>query len=779
MNKIRVLDPATGVHVGILLMTVILFGAVQTLPLLSTLGFEAANLFVTLLGPMFFLAASLNNKNRFKTFILMLSRETPWLGIHLVLFASLLFANGFHSKSCSQGVGLIPFLVISIPPLLLNMSLGLVLACLVRRAWLKIVIVVAVYGIYYSWIVLLWWQQPEFRLLTHASVIISSDLLTGDSLTAAVVGFRASTFMLALAVIWFGISFYGNSPGMFEKSHPRPVFAVAIITLLMLIHVVLHVKSLEALGKRPSDLRRDYQLLAERDGLRVFANALKTSQKSASLILNEARFYKAHIESLVGQVSSAPITIWLHQTDEEKFLYTGAKNVHFALPKHRQIHIAGTNIPHEVLGHELAHIYVGEFSKTWFGIPSSYGIVPNLALTEGLAVALSETLNLEQGMTIVEQAQALYQGNVRIDVSELFSNNPFYFARTHPRAAYIFAGATLSFLLNQVKESERPKKLRELISQGSLLALFADEYELALAMAAFMKKLNEPMPSHAILWAQKSFPQASILTSDCGEKARQDNQMLSRALINQENELIKNIADQLPLMERVRVLDKASEQLLLAGAFSPALNLLKYQQTLVTNQAELAESKLRELDALINLQQFDPAFQLLPTISQEYFFDSYQRLLLVLATLFQDYAHGGEFSELSKSAIGFLFAKSQDVLIKFALFSEQIGRVSFYSPAQISDIPLLSTYIQGRMYLRAGQYERARPMIQQVYNQSALFPELIERETHMMWADTLKGLDNKQAALTIFQDLLSSTKTAGERIYLEDQIERLQFALKH
>src|SRR5687767_4932920 len=119
MNEIKKREPATFFHIGIVLVTLLLFAGVQNLPLLGTLGFESANLFVALLGPWFFLSASLTIKARYKGYGSMLNKELLWFLVHMMVFGIPLFANGFLRQSCSEGRGLIPFLVIAVPPLLL------------------------------------------------------------------------------------------------------------------------------------------------------------------------------------------------------------------------------------------------------------------------------------------------------------------------------------------------------------------------------------------------------------------------------------------------------------------------------------------------------------------------------------------------------------------------------------------------------------------------------------------------------------------------------------
>ena len=125
----------------------------------------------------------------------------PLLLTFLIL---LLLINGFYLTSCSQGAGIVAFLIVLIPPLLLNVSIGVLIACLFSRTLTKISVFIIGYVAYYAFIIFCWVKDPTFRLLTHASVLITSDLLKGDTVTPAVIMFRTATFLLSLTIILFG-----------------------------------------------------------------------------------------------------------------------------------------------------------------------------------------------------------------------------------------------------------------------------------------------------------------------------------------------------------------------------------------------------------------------------------------------------------------------------------------------------------------------------------------------------------------------------------------------
>lgn len=781
MRKLSKLDLATVSHVVLLFLTAILLVLVQKLPLVGTLGFESANLFVTIFGPFFCLAAAFNRKDKLKGYGQILNRELIWLLAHLAFFGIFLFINGFYLKSCSSGgAGLFAFLVIGVPPLLLNVSLGVLLACLVPRTILKTLIWLLAYLAYYTFVILLWWQDSAFRVLTHPSILITSDLLKGDTLTPAVVGFRTATLLLAFAVIWFGINYLSDQrQRMFNQNVRRPFLMISIIMIMLISHVVLHIKSTDAIGKNKAMLKKAYVMLAEKDGLRVFADPNRTPVADAKLILDEARFYKKRIKERLGSISDAPVIIWLHQTNDEKFLYTGAKNVHFALPRHREIHIAGAEVPHEILGHELAHIYVGEYSTTLYGVPGKHWLIPNMALTEGLAVYLTKELNINNGLTLMEQAQAIYQANIRMDLDRLFSNNPIFFAMAHPKASYIYSGATLEFFIDQIQESKRHTAIQELIRVGDFSTLFVNHEDHAMKMAALLKKLSDNLPSYAVLWAQKHFPKSSILASDCSEEAMAEKMQLHQAMLNQDTEKLTTIMQKLPIKNRQVMLDRSIDDMLSSGSFALALSLIDMKEKIKgeTSPAALNDFKLKKLDTLVNVGDLKTAYSVLQEINDENFPISTQRLLTTLRILFMDYVENGEQMGLSKTAISYLFAKTKNQSLKLADFAYYFGQETLRSFWKAPQTLLMATYVYARFYMRNERHQEAIALLNYLLKHHALLPPLIEKETKIMLGSSRMALGDFQAALDTFSHILA--QTPAEKLYLNDQIQRLIFKLQN
>lgn len=768
MHIVRKLATVNAFHIVGLVFTLALFWSIHHLPLLGTLGFESANLLVVLLGPWLCLTSTLQTKSKFIGYQELLGRELVWLFVHLLVMIVPLFINGFFVTSCSQGAGFWPFVIIAVPPLLLLVALGSTLAALLRSALLKSLICIVALCAYFAWLGIWWWHEGSFRVLSHASLLISSDLMTGDILSGSVLGFRCATLVLAIVVIWLGTQYLSARNPLYSHKKKRPLFSVTIALLLLFAHLLIQGKSLEALGKNKKMLRREYQILAEHDGLKIYANPAKTSSKKAENILEEARYYRHHLQQRLGEQSNAPVIIWLHETHEDKFLYTGAKNVHFALPKHREIHISESITPHPVLGHELAHIYAGEHSSTIFGLPGVARIIPNLALTEGIAMMLSEALNVSQGYSLLEQARALYQVGINVDVKNLFSENPLYFAKAPPRAAYIYAGAALSYFNEILPSSHRAQIWRQVLYEGTLHGLFASQIDLNAAINNFISELQKTSPPAALMWARQTMMPTSILSSDCSKTSRLA--FLNRAIINLDTAAILTFATNEPEQERQKILAHAQNRFMELDHADLALVINEEERSHASETHEHIALALNRVRALINQKDFANALKATNAINPEYLQQNERRLMLIYQVLLNDYLNNHEAFEVSQAALAYL-GQTKNSLSHLAQLSLHLGAAHMKAD-NFSHPILMSTYLLARAsFWREGDHAQTIAMLKPLF--LASLPPIIEKEVTLMHANALAGINEIDAALSVYRSLQADT--AGEAIAFHDEIDRLEF----
>ncbi|USN50493.1 MAG: hypothetical protein H6731_09560 [Myxococcales bacterium] len=755
----------------IFLVAVIFFLLNRKMPLIGTAGFEAANLFIIILGPIFCLASALHKTEKnTPNFRLVFLKELFWASVIVGCYSLLLLYNGLFIHSCSPGAGLTPFFITLLPPLLLNVSVGALIATIFRPLWLRIIIFVTGYLFYYAWIFLAWWQETSFRVLTHASLMISSDLLAGSALNLGMVGFRTATLLIATALIIFGFTFQTHSrTSFFNSSSNHPIKNSFLILFLLLSATVTHWQSLKNIGKNHASLESDYSLSVSHNSIIVRTNPELVSEQQAREILNEALLYQNRIRKFLPPKLSKPITIWLYPNDQAKFTYTGAAHVHFALPKHRELHISLASIPHPVLGHELAHIYIGEYSQTLLGLPGRLGIIPNMALTEGLAMYLTPELAIENDLSMFEQAQALHQAGLGINIEELFSLDPTRFALSHPHSSYIFAGAFLAFVLEHSAHKERAsERLKVLIAQGTIDYLFASDKEKTQTITAFRKELEKPIEAYALLWAKHNFDRSSILGNNCQDPYHKQKSAFKRNILNDNYTSALTSISSLPQRAQIALIKKAQTSLLNQGRYQMTLALIKnLEERYSPHAAEFNELWLDQCSALIYQDDFSKASQVLQNIDPEYLNQASKRQIAIGKQLLFNPIQ----SPLSIAILQTTFAKNNKLLSLVSRLGMNLGKNIRIKNSELS----IGQYLYARILMRDKDYQRALAIIEELYKNQALLPKELLQELQLMLAQSNFHLKNYSQAKNIYLALLNHAQKTAVTIVLNDMLARIEF----
>lgn len=752
----------------IFLAYVTLFFALKNLPLLSTLGLEAANLFVIIFGPLFFLASAiypLNENDR--SYVKVFSTQFIWLVVHFSAFSLLLFINGTSLKSCSSGSGFIPFIIASFPPLLLNISLGSLLSVVNISRLVKVSICILTYLTYYLWITWCWWKEASFRIFTHASFLMSSDLLQGDSLSVGVILFRLSTLMLCAFLMLFGTNIWAKRRAkMFDSNKLDTKSTLLVMALLLIAALITQSSAYKNIGKWRKDLKKDYKLLIENDVARIFADPSKTSLENAQQISDEAKFYFNQLQRVIT-VSKKPVTIWLHHSSKEKLLYTGAKNVHFALPKHREIHISGYKSPHEVLGHELAHIYLGEKSKNLFGALGGR-ILPNMALTEGLAVALTQELNINDGLSILEQACAMHKNGIAIDLANMFSTGPLSFASIDPQTSYIFAGAFLRLFIDRLDDNKKATAINNLANSGDITTILGD-LDKEKAFAIFTNTLNNTqIPTYATYTHNNYllhgyFTQESIITKNCKEN-RKESANFKTALINaDQNKLLSIIKKQKPnniylLLSTTNTLAATKPQVALSLFNKAALDLRK----LSNDQEKIIH--LKKLQLLIANQKWSQARNIIQSMNFNTYPPAVERMLIITKEILDNY----QDSELDKATLALLHSFDKDK------HNHTVNFV-YHTANNLKDDTTKSIYIKyilARIFLNNNEYKKSLGLLMSILNHKSLLSDPIVKEATTMFAKASLALNNIDTAKNTFNHLIKLSNTNGEILYYKDTLNR-------
>lgn len=151
-------------------------------------------------------------------------------------------------------------------------------------------------------------------------------------------------------------------------------------------------------------------------------------------LFRDAEFHVQELTAVLKEPSLPKVEIYVYPDDDTKKLWFGGGSTDVTDVYTPSIHISERSWPHPTLRHELVHALASGFA--YHGL----GFHPNMAFTEGLAVALApaeRTLSLDDGTA------SLIASKRMPETSELFS--PAFWKVSGSRA-YTAAGSLINYL---------------------------------------------------------------------------------------------------------------------------------------------------------------------------------------------------------------------------------------------------------------------------------------------------------------------------------------------
>ena len=469
-------------------------------PLLSTPTAEAALFFGVFLAPLSFFAGAcrgaLRNTRGFRNDVF---KESAWVFGTALGLLSILWLHGLTQTSCSPSVGIWPFVILLTPQLFLNLVSGVWVGRLLAQVKLT-VIVCLILCLGYLWLqISLWWLNPSMRFFDPYWLMITGELISGQSLTLPVIVYRMSGLFYGLALFLLGTSF---------RRHATQFW---LVFALFGFAAMMQYKSSALISPSLSQRRAAYPDLLAKGPLVLHTNLETIGKEHAEAILQEGTLWLARLKERTGLDSHKPIHIWLYANSESLAHFTGAKNIHFALPTHREIHVSGTEIPHPTLGHELAHIVLGQMSNTLWDVPGIWEFLPNWGLSEGLATYLTPELNIREDLSTQQQAFALYRLGLETEPEDLLSPDFGSFWAQSSQRAYTASAAILEVYIDaQCQDlSCRQKLIQALAKAGDIT--WSPEF----LKSYYLRMKTESLPPDALPSVFKQFQKNSILMADC------------------------------------------------------------------------------------------------------------------------------------------------------------------------------------------------------------------------------------------------------------------------
>ncbi len=207
-----------------------------------------------------------------------------------------------------------------------------------------------------------------------------------------------------------------------------------------------------------------------------------------------------HVGHLNKQLMSyqRTIHIFIYPSHESKKLWFGGESTDITDVRTPSIHITAEPWPHSTLRHEIVHALSSGFA--YHGL----GFHPNLAFTEGIAVALAPS---DEEISLHEGAARILQSDRIPDLDHLFS--PLFWSASG-RRAYTVAGSLLKFLIDRYGIPQ----VKLLYSGTEWSHIFAEDFENTLKLWRNFLEVSYP-PHQKAMGAEALYRYAGLLSDSC------------------------------------------------------------------------------------------------------------------------------------------------------------------------------------------------------------------------------------------------------------------------
>lgn len=242
-------------------------------------------------------------------------------------------------------------------------------------------------------------------------------------------------------------------------------------------------------------------------------------------LFHEAQFHVTELRTILG-ADAAHVEIYVYPDQDRKKLWFGGGGTDITDVVTPSIHIIARRGPHPTLRHELVHALSSHIA--FHGL----GFHPNMALTEGLAVALAPS---RRTRSLDEASAAMLHQNRLPAASDLMS--PMFWTQSGSRA-YTAAGSLLQFLIRSygidpVKEiyagrqlsSIGQKSWSEVLEewQSELLSRYPYRKDFAAeALYRYAGVFQDLCPHTKAVYQQGNSPYLAKLRQPAGWLARRD-----------------------------------------------------------------------------------------------------------------------------------------------------------------------------------------------------------------------------------------------------------------
>lgn len=246
-------------------------------------------------------------------------------------------------------------------------------------------------------------------------------------------------------------------------------------------------------------------------------------------LADDCDFRVHQMEHFFGVTQREKIAVLAFRSSGEKKQLMGAAMTNIAKPWRGEIYIEAGEWPHSVLAHELAHVVAGNIGMGPMRITGKvFGLVPDLALIEGVAVAAAWSSSAPGGITPHQWTRAMVDLNIAPKLHDIVGTG---FLGQQKRLAYIYVGS----LIRYIDDRYGSQAVRAIYMTGDIEAALSKSLDaLEAEWHAYLQGV--PFPEDVQALAAFRFSGGSVLSTVCPHTRAELKQELNGLLASTDDE---------------------------------------------------------------------------------------------------------------------------------------------------------------------------------------------------------------------------------------------------
>jgi hypothetical protein len=346
--------------------------------------------------------------------------------------------------------------------------------------------------------------------------------------------YRAYNFVAATAVwLFVRASVDGNlrasAKRLFAGPRNRVRTACAIVLAILALGLGLSSARL-GFSATVASLSESLGATRETEHFVIHYGPTSATAREIDMVAAEHEFAWHRLEQRLGHAPDRKVHSFVFASGKQRGQLIGANVVEVSPPWRQQMYLSHRTWPHDVLPHELAHAFLGDFGDRLLGLPIS-GLRVNGALIEGVPTALAP--RSQDNLSLHEQAAVLDRLDKRPPLSAIMGAGFWGAAASR---AYTASG---SFVLWLAQTHDWASVAQLYDNAGDFQATYGKSLaELEDEWLVFLRSL--PLREQDIAAQAQRFQRMSVFRRPCAHRAAELRSTAARArLLGQQDDALE------------------------------------------------------------------------------------------------------------------------------------------------------------------------------------------------------------------------------------------------